>query len=218
MNNEIYLKEQAPRPFTQEENLEYLKRYYNGDKIAKEMIIKHNIYLVINRVLTRFQNTPYDENDLVSIGLEALIKSIDTYQISKNFAFSTYVTRCIDNEILMFLRKNKKFLNIDSMEKPIKSTENNDEIELKDTILDEDSDIIIDYEEKELYLIVREIIENLPTDEKDIISPQFGLIGYGTLTQNEIADKLNVSQSKISRSTSVILQKIKIKLKAKGIY
>lgn len=105
--DDIFIVSKAPKPLPKSELYDYLKKYSLGDVEAREKIIKHNIRLVINQVKKNFPNTPYERKELVSIGLIGLIKGVDTFDIEKKFAFSSYAIRCIDNEILMFLRKEK---------------------------------------------------------------------------------------------------------------
>ncbi len=183
------------------------------DNKYRTKIIYHNIRFVINIVNNKFENTNYSKAELVEIGIIGLIKSVDTFDYTKNINFLTYASRCIENEILMFFRSDKKNQNIESLEK--KFIFDNDEItleELNSEKMISDIDIIGDYEEKELYKVIDDIVANLPLVNRTIIEKIFGFYNNKPLKQQEIAKILNVSQSYVSRILRNTLKEIKRKL------
>ena len=215
--NELFIEDKLPDPLSQSELYSYFEKMKSGDTKAREIIIKHNIKLVFNQVMKRFYNIPYEKKELVSIGLIGLIKSVDTFDTSKKLQFATYSTRCIDNEILMFLRKGKKYINDDSLDRPLNTDKDGNELSIEDTLSDENSDFVSDYEQKETFIIIRQLVEELPERDKEIITLHFGFINDKPLTQKEIADKLDISQSYVSRLITKILKRIKQQLRERGI-
>ena len=162
---------------------------------------------------TKKLNTIYDLEDLVSIGTIGLIKGIKTYKLDKNIKLATYASRCIDNEILMFLRKNKKRLGEVSFEDSINFDSEGNELKIED-IYGTDEDIIhrcIESEEEEK-LLVEEILK-LNDRDKSIICKRYGLFGEKELTQKELANKMSISQSYISRIEKKVIRKLKLLLK-----
>lgn len=196
-------------PLSKAKLYECFKNYQEGDLSARETIIKCNIRLVISEVIRRFSQTGYEDEDLLSIGLIGLIKGVDTFDINKNYEFATYAIRCIDNEILMFLRKGKKSCNDISLEDDVKCDDSGYALKIADLISDINSDIELNHENKETHEIVRKILTTLPTREKEIIMLHFGFIGDKMYTQQEIALKLNLSQAQISRIIKKTLNNIK---------
>lgn len=151
------------------------------------------------------------------MGLIGLIKSIDTFNMSKKAKFSSYATKCINNEILMFLKKGKKFLKDASLESSLNTIEDMGEFNIGDTLIDENADLVSDYEQKEKYNIIRKIIANLPERDKALIILSFGFIDNNPLSQRQIANKLNISQSTVSREMTRLLKYIKDKLIELGV-
>lgn len=198
-----------PKPLSKGEVYECFKKFKQGDLSAREQIIKCNIRLVISEVSKKFTNIGYEEEELLSIGLIGLIKSVDTFDIDKNFEFATYATRCIDNEILMFMRKGKKYINDRSLNDIIRLNDSSNSLELEDLISDSSIDIELDHEKKETLAILRYIMADLPPREKMIIMLHFGFIDDKLYTQREIAKKLNISQPQISRLIKKTLNTIK---------
>lgn len=195
-----------------------IEEVQNGSKEAEEKILFHNIRLVIREVLTKFNNNNvcYDEDDLISIGCFGLLKAVKRYDTSKGFEFSTYAIRCIDNEILMFLRKLKRHENILSINEIVCHNKDGDEQKIEDLIYDE-SDLVENFEKTEIYEIIRQIVNELPEKEKTIIMLKFGFYNNQTCTQKEISDKLHIPQTTVSRIIKKTILKIKRILKFKGI-
>lgn len=206
-----------PEPLEQEELYDYFERLKMGDKAAREIIIEHNIRLVINRVKIVFNNTGYEEKELIAVGTIGLIKSVDTFDMSRGIKFNTYAIKCIDNEIRMFLRNGKKHKNIDSLDTVLNVDRNGKELKIEDILCDENADFVSEYEKEVLYDIVDRIVENLPARDKKIIMLYFGFMDDKPLSQQQIADKLGVSQSYISRLLKQILKRIKLRLKSEWI-
>ena len=187
-----------PKKLPKEEVYDLLAKTSQGDIDARKKLIEHNIRLVIYQVNGRFNTVEYDKSELVSIGILGLVKAVDTFDLSKKNEFSTYAIRCIDNEILMFLRKIKKDKDVESFDKPISGSDRDNELKLEDT-LKSDIDIETLYEDKEIYEQIRNIVYNLPEKEREIILLYFGFHDGKTYRQKEIADKLSLSRSYISR-------------------
>jgi len=212
-SNDLFIGFELPKPLTKQELSNYFLEYKSGNINARYKLIIHNIRLVINCVCKNFSNTVYDRSELVSIGLIALIRSVDSYDINKGFEFSTYAGTCIYNDIIKFIRDNKK----NTYNQSIDSIVNIDkisgkELKLKDTLEDVNADFVLDYEDKVLKEEIDKIIDELPLNERKIIALYFGFYDYKIHTQMEIASILNTNQASISRALPKILEKIYLKL------
>ena len=207
----LFVENNLPKPLDDKEIVEYFIRFQNGDLKSREIIINHNIKLVLYRVPGKFSSYPYDMDELVSIGLMGLIKAVDTFDINREVKFSTYAMKCIDNEILLFIRKNKTHKEHVSLTSPISTNKDGSELFLKDILMDSDEDFVFSIEEKELYDEVRRVIENLPEREKQIIMLYFGF-NCEPLNQNEISSQMKISQSYVSRIITATLKTIKLQL------
>ncbi len=197
-----------PPPLSKEEEDHYLILKENGDLKAKNKLIEHNLRLVVY-LAKRYENTGIDLEDLVSIGSIGLIKGINTYKRGKNIKLATYCSRCIDNEILMYLRKNKKTKADISFEESLSFDSDGNELHLED-ILGTDSDIVtkpLDDEINKEMLNVE--LSKLNNRDKEIMCLRYGLNGKEELTQKEVAKKLNISQSYISRIEKKVIKKLK---------
>ena len=187
-----------PEPLSKEEEEETLELASFGDEIAKNKLIEHNLRLVVF-LAKKYENTNIDLEDLVSIGTIGLIKGINTYKMGKNIKLATYASRCIDNEILMFLRKNKKRKTEISFEDSLSYDADGNELHLED-VLGTDSDIVTkELEDKIERKILIEEIEKLNERDKKIMILRYGLFGNEEVTQKDVADMLGISQSYISR-------------------
>ena len=215
--NELFIDaNKLPQPLPKSQVNELLDKVKHGDEDAIKMIIEHNIRLVLYQVNNKFKSVEYDKKDLVSIGNIGLIKAVTTFDKSKNVEFATYATRCIDNEILMFLRKLKKDQKVDSLDKTITHDKEGKELKIEDTISDE-NDIVEDYEKNITYKIIREIVKELPSRDREIIMLHFGFYNNKIHTQKEIADMMSISQSYVSRLITKIVKKLGIQLKKCGV-
>ena len=197
-----------PEPLSKEEEEETLELASFGDEIAKNKLIEHNLRLVVF-LAKKYENTNIDLEDLVSIGTIGLIKGINTYKMGKNIKLATYASRCIDNEILMFLRKNKKRKTEISFEDSLSYDADGNELHLED-VLGTDSDIVTkELEDKIERKILIEEIEKLNERDKKIMILRYGLFGNEEVTQKDVADMLGISQSYISRIEKKVIKKLK---------
>lgn len=215
--DDLFIDSKLLRPLKTEEIHDYFEKMKKGDMTAREKIINHNIRLVINEVIKKFSNSPYDLKELVSIGLIGLIKSVDTFDTTKGVQFSTYSTRCIDNEILMFLRMGKNSALDKSLDTPISIDKDGSETRLEDILEDATADFVSAYENEITYNGVRKIVYNLSERDREIILLYFGFIDEHLYTQREIADKLKISRPHVSRLIAKILKKIGIQLQRSGL-
>ena len=204
-----------PDPLSSQEVDELLEKIKQGDECAKEKLAKHNIRLVLFEVLGRFKTVECDKKDLVSIGNVGLMKAITTFDISKKTKFSVYAVKCIDNEILMFLRKLKKERNVDSLDETIGYDKNGNELKIKDIISDK-TDIVKDYTNNETYQAIRQLVNDLPNRDKKIIMLHFGFYSDKTYTKTEIANMLSLSRPYVSSLVKKIVKKLGKQLQEKG--
>ena len=216
MNDEVFVDVKSlPNPLPKLETKELLDKAKQGDEEAIKTLAQHNIKLVLYEVFNRFK-TVEDKKELVCIGNIGLLKAITTYDNSKKTEFSTYASRCIDNEILMHLRKVKKHQIVDSLEKTIAGSEDGTELCIKDTLTD-NKDITEDYETKEKYRIIRETLEELSERDKKLIMLHYGFYDGKAYTQREISKIMSISQSYASRLIKRAVTKVGKLLSQKGI-
>lgn len=207
----MFTSESLPEPLPSDEECELVKNFQdNKDLTAKSKLIEHNLRLVMY-IAKRFESNKLDLHDLVSVGSIGLIKAVDSYKLDKNIKLATYASRCIENEILMYLRKANKTINDLSLDDGLVNDEEGNNLTLGEMIPDEK----LMYDEVELkdqksYLL--QSIEKLNKREKIIMCMRYGLNGYDELTQKEVADTMNISQSYISRLEKKILHKLKIEM------
>ena len=199
--------DKLPEPLTKEKEIEYVKKSMEGDELARAKLIEHNLRLVVF-LSKKYENTGIDLEDLVSIGSIGLIKGVNTYKLDKNIKLATYASRCIDNEILMFLRKNKKRKGEISFEDSLSYDSEGNELNLED-IIGTDEDIVTmciekEYEKKSLY----QELEKLNAREKKIMILRYGLYGKEEMTQKDVAKLLGISQSYISRIEKKVIKKL----------
>ncbi len=200
--------DKLPEPLSKEEEVMYVKKAMNGDKGARAKLIEHNLRLVVF-LSKKYENTGVDLEDLVSIGSVGLIKGVNTYKLGKNIKLATYASRCIDNEILMFLRKNRKRRGEISFEDNLSYDSEGNELHLED-ILGTDSDIVTKGLEKEIEKkLLYDEIENLSPRDKKIMVLRYGLFGTEEMTQKDVAKLLGISQSYISRIEKKVIRKLK---------
>jgi len=201
-----------PPPLSSEEETKYLLLARDGDMEARNKLIEHNVRLVVF-LAKKYENTGYDLEDLVSIGSIGLIKGINTYKMDKNIKLATYCSRCIANEILMFLRKNKKRRTEISFEDALNYDAEGNELHLED-ILGTDEDIVYKEFESKIDKLALERELNLLNDrERHIMKLRYGLNNTEEYTQKEVAKMLGISQSYISRIEKKVIKKIKSTMK-----
>ncbi|MBE5820992.1 MAG: sigma-70 family RNA polymerase sigma factor [Clostridiales bacterium] len=201
-----------PEPLTSEEEKIYVEKYINGDIEAKHVLITRNLRLVAY-VVKKYSTTQVDQDDLISIGTIGLIKGIERYNNEKGTKLSTYVSRCIENEILMYLRSNKKIKNETSINNVIGQDKEGNELSYINILECEQMDIEdkIDLKEK-IKLLYKKIGECLKDREKQIIELRFGLNGKKGKTQSEIGKMMGISRSYVSRIETKAINKLKKEL------
>lgn len=197
-----------PEPLSKEDEEYYVKLKEEGDILAKEKLIEHNLRLVVF-LAKKYENTGVDLEDLVSIGSIGLIKGINTFSSTKNIKLATYASRCIDNEILMYLRKNKKIKCEVSIDQALSLDSDGNELHLED-VIGTDKDIVTrNIEEKsDKEIMIQEVLSLKPRD-RDIMILRYGLMGNDEFTQKEVAEKLGISQSYISRIEKKVIRRLK---------
>ncbi|MBQ2892467.1 MAG: RNA polymerase sporulation sigma factor SigK [Bacilli bacterium] len=204
--------ESFPRVLSSEEELELLKKASLGDIDARNLLIEHNLRLVAH-IIKKYENTRIDKEDLLSIGSFGLIKAVDSYKLESGTKLATYASRCIENEILMYLRSNKKNKDVTSLNVSIGEDKEGNEIKLYDIIEDPSPSIISTLVNDEYLNKLKEAIKTLDERELDIISRRYGLNDYPVETQKEIASSLKISRSYVSRIEKRALTKIYLFLK-----
>lgn len=204
--------EALPMPLEPEEEMALLDEVQNNNQTAKQKLIEHNLRLVVY-IAKKFANCGIEMEDLISIGAIGLIKAVQTYKYDKKIKLATYASRCIENEILMQLRKISKLKAEVSLDEPLNSDGDGNELLLEDVLYDERQNLGKDMERSSEQQILWEIINKLGNREKEIMIMRFGLLGEQEKTQKEVADELGISQSYISRLEKKILGKMKKDLK-----
>ncbi|HHX80027.1 MAG TPA: RNA polymerase sporulation sigma factor SigK [Acholeplasmataceae bacterium] len=201
-----------PEVLSSEEEEKYLKLWQEGDDDARTKLIEHNLRLVAH-IVKKFENTKEDREDLLSIGAFGLIKAVDTYNFTSNTKLATYAARCIENEILMYLRSSRRKRQITWLDSSIGSDKEGNEIKLSDVIEDPAKSALEKLEFEEKVATINEALKILNSRELDIISRRFGLNGRKVETQREIAKSLNISRSYVSRIEKRALTKLYLKIK-----
>ena len=200
--------ETLPSPLEPEEEQALLEEIANNNKQAKEKLIEHNLRLVVY-IAKKFENTGINIEDLFSIGAIGLIKAVQTYNFEKKIKLATYASRCIENEILMQLRKTNKLKNEISLDEPLNADSDGNELLLEDILFADNESVSNDMEKSAEKEILWQILEKLNEREKEIMVLRFGLSGNEEKTQKEVADMLGISQSYISRIEKKILGKMR---------
>lgn len=204
--------DKLPPPLNKEEELALLIRLKEGDESARDTLIEHNLRLVVF-LAKKYESAGYDIEDLVSIGSIGLIKGINTYKIDKNIKLATYASRCIANEILMFLRKNKRRKTEISFEDALNYDSEGNELHLED-ILGTDEDVVIkEFENSMDKKMLAAEINKLEPRDKQIMILRYGLNNTEEYTQKEVAEMLGISQSYISRIEKKVIKNLKNLLK-----
>ena len=201
--------DKLPEPLSKEDEVKYVELSMQGDEFARAKLIEHNLRLVVF-LSKKYENTGIDLEDLVSIGTIGLIKGVNTYKLDKNIKLATYASRCIDNEILMFLRKNKHRRGEISFEDSLSYDSEGNELHLED-ILGTAEDIVTRplEEEVEKKILYQELVK-LNDRDKEIMSLRYGLFNKKEKTQKEVAEILGISQSYISRIEKKVINKLKL--------
>ena len=198
-----------PQPLSTQEEEQLLQGMREGNLSCRNRLIEHNLRLVAH-VVKKYSNTMYETDDLISIGTIGLIKAVDSFNPEKGIRLATYASRCIENELLMLMRSSKKQSKEVSLFDPIGSDKEGNTIQLLDICVAEEVDIIEQMEEQQKLSKLQEYIDKVLTKrEKEIIVLRYGLRGGREVTQREIADKLNISRSYVSRIEKKALKKLK---------
>lgn len=204
-----------PPPLTPEEERALTSRLKDHDEAARARLIEHNLRLVVF-ISRRFENTGIPLEDLISIGTIGLIKAVGTFDADKKIKMATYASRCIENEILMFLRKTNKLRLEVSLDEPLKTDWDGNELLLSDVLGTRPDTVSVNLDKEIEGEILRDALNHLSTREKRIIMLRFGLGGQQERTQKEVADLLGISQSYISRLEKRILSRLQTELKRIG--
>lgn len=209
--NEIFYiagNDKLPPPLEQEEEQELLERLMKKDLEAKNILIERNLRLVVY-IAKKFENSGVNIEDLISIGTIGLMKAINSYNLDKNIKLATYASRCIENEILMFLRKNNRIKTEISIDEPINTDSEGNDLSLADILGTDNDSIFKSIEESDNKKVLLSAIKKLNKREKMIMSLRYGFDGIEELTQKEVADKLGISQSYISRIEKKVINGLK---------
>ena len=205
-----------PSALNSEEEKIYLDMLLTDDKeIAKQVLIEHNIRLVVY-IAKKFESTGYDVDDLISVGAIGLIKAINSFKGEKNIKLATYASRCIENEILMYLRKNNKYKLEMSLDEPLNIDYDGNELSLSDILATELDTVSTSVDSSSERSMVLSAISKLNEREKEIMEMRFGLTGKKEMTQKEVADMLGISQSYISRLEKKIYVRLKKEVQKLG--
>ncbi len=204
--------ETLPPPLDTEEEERMIANI--SSEYAKQSLIEHNLRLVVY-IAKRFENTGVGIEELISIGTVGLIKAVSTYNSEKNIKIATYASRCIENEILMFIRKSSQRKKEISIDEPLSVDYDGNELLLSDILGSEPDSVSRAMEEDEERKILREAVMDLSERERIIIEMRFGLFGKKELTQKEVADELGISQSYISRLEKKIMHRLRKKIEEK---
>ena len=197
-----------PPPLSRDEEAELIARLDQGDEAVKSQLIERNLRLVVY-IARRFENTGVGIEDLISIGTIGLIKAVNTYKPAKNIKLATYASRCIENEILMHLRKTANLKSEVSFDEPLNTDWDGNELLLSDVMGTEEDVVMKPIEDDVDRQLLFEALEKLDEREQQIITMRFGLRGGPERTQKEVADRLGISQSYISRLEKRIISRLK---------
>lgn len=201
-------KEVLPRTLTVEEELIILDKLRNKDESVKAELIEHNLRLVVY-IAKKFNNTGIELDDLISVGAIGLIKAVQSFNVEKNIKLATYASRCIENEILMYIRKKNKRNYEVSIDEPLNLDKDGNELLLADILVNESDNINNEMEKNNEKILLWNAVRKLNTREQKIMELRFGLNGDDESTQKEVADMLGISQSYISRIEKKILLRLK---------
>ena len=196
-----------PEPLSKDEEVYYVIKFLEGDNDARNILIERNLRLVVF-LAKKYENTKIDLEDLVSIGTIGLIKGVNTYRLDKNIKLATYASRCIDNEILMYLRKTKRKKSEISFEDSLSFDSEGNELHLEDILGTEDDIVtkpLLDELDRKL---LKEEIEKLNKRDREIIEYRYGINKKKELTQKEVAELLGISQSYISRIEKKVIKRL----------
>ena len=197
-----------PKPLTRKEEKEEFEKYHSGDMSARDRLIKHNLRLVTH-VAKKYYNNPQDNEDIISIGTIGLIKAVQSFTYDKNTRFSTFASKCIENEILMSFRKQKCSENIIYLDDNLDVNNDSSNLSLKDSIQDEfETDVWVESQETRQE-IAQLVLNCLSGRERQVIILRYGLGGYASMTQQQVCEILGISRSYVSRIETKALKTLK---------
>ena len=202
-----------PPPLTREEEAECIENL-EFDERARDKLIEHNLRLVVY-IAKKFESTGIGIEDLVSIGTIGLIKAINTFKTDKNIKLATYASRCIENEILMYIRKNSQSRTEISIDEPLNIDWDGNELLLSDILGSEEDSVVYELEQMEERKVIRDAVERLDERERQIIEMRYGLFGHKEMTQKDVAAHLGISQSYISRLEKKIIADLRAEIENK---
>ena len=200
--------EKLPAPLDSDEEKILLEKLMQKDVKAKNTLIERNLRLVVY-IAKKFENSGVNIEDLISIGTIGLMKAVNSYNLEKNIKLATYASRCIENEILMFLRKNNKIKTEISIDEPINTDSEGNDMSLADILGTDNESIYKSVEDSDNKKVLLNAIKKLNKREKTIMQLRYGFDGVDELTQKEVADKLGISQSYISRIEKKVINNLK---------
>ena len=200
-----------PQPLTPEEEIEMVSRLPKDDGTARSILIERNLRLVVF-IAKKFENTAVGMEDLISIGTIGLIKAVNTFNPEKKIKLATYASRCIENEVLMYLRRTSRLKYEVSLDEPLKTDWDGNELLLSDVLGTEGDLISRGVEEDAERQVLSNALSHLPQRERKIMNMRFGLEGNREMTQKEVADELGISQSYISRLEKRILSRLQTEM------
>ncbi|HHZ18136.1 MAG TPA: sigma-70 family RNA polymerase sigma factor [Acholeplasmataceae bacterium] len=205
-----------PAPLDEETEMELLLKVRDGNMEARDTLIVHNLRLVVY-IAKKFESTKVNIEDLISIGSMGLIKGVQTFKIEKNIKLATYASRCIENEILMYLRKTHRMRQEISLDEVLNVDSEGNEMVLADILAAVEDEALEEMTKAEDKKEIYRALANLPKREREIIVMRFGLFGHEPLTQKEVADMLGISQSYISRLEKRIIDKMRHEIESRAI-
>ena len=200
-----------PPPLKGETERLAVERAELGDEEARKQLVEHNLRLVVY-IARRFENTGVNLEDLISIGTIGLIKAINTYRTDRNIKLATYASRCIENEILMYIRKNASHRGDVSIDEPLNMDWDGNELLLSDVLGSEENEVSRELERAEDEKTIREAVASLEPRDRELIEMRYGLAGRREMTQKEVADLMGISQSYISRLEKKIIARLKTRI------
>lgn len=204
-----------PPPLSAEEEAEAIRGFMAGSKTDRDLLIEHNLRLVVY-IARKFESAGVNVEDLISIGTIGLIKAVNTFKIEKNIKLATYASRCIENEILMYLRRSSRTKGEVSLDEPLNVDWDGNELLLSDILGTENDEVYGHIEEEVNRKLLGYAMNKLSYREKEIVQMRFGLVGGRELTQKEVADRMGISQSYISRLEKKIICRLQKEIKKLG--
>ena len=201
-----------PQPLSAAQETVYLRQYQNGDMHARDILIERNLRLVAH-IVKKYMNSGKETDEMISVGIVGLVKAVNTYNFQKGSRLATYAARCIDNELLMLMRGDRKLSREVSLYDPIGTDKEGNEITLLSILEHEDEDIIDQLDKKQSLRKLSKILSKVLTPrEYFVVIRRYGLYGHHETTQRELAEQLNISRSYVSRIEKKALEKLRLQL------